>query len=684
MLNTLPDVTTTPFTLPADAKFVPVTDLSPRLRARIGAIGESHSVITRPGFRVTTRLVPQPLAALIAEFRTPSLVTDAVLRFARTHDQDPADTLELAFDALATLVDARILVADGSPDLAAPTPTLAAGQAFAGFEIEALVRSLDDTEVYRAHGPGQAAVALKISRDARPHIAQTLANEAQVLARLDGVDVPRLVGAGVERERAYVAMEWCDGVSIAVAAQQARAARDRGRLHALLTRMLEVYARLHERGVLHGDIHQGNCLVRDDGRVVLVDFGNARAVDHRAAVDPLRSGIPQFYDPQMAAALIAGELPPAATAASEQYSLGVFVYLLLTGLQPMDSAAVQDELLQRIVERPPLPFAARGIASWPAVEAVLGRSLAKSAADRFPDVAAMTRAFASAATETVRASVPGHAIAAFEAASDAVRMLAPNARSIAHIWLGLRAALLTEDPELLAAADVLVSCGESGYTRSCLAALVARARSDVRGETSAISTFLAAATMQRGANASRTAIFGALAILEGALARSPEVRQLGDWAAKQLDGLIRRASEAPRRLDPRDLYLALALCKTGLAPVAPELRSRLDNSGDVGHGHVWLWGLAYDVLGERRFLDRSLAAPLPRRPMLRVLGLLRRYQLTGDGRWVDDAAHLVSRAAICGLTDIETALLVTELQAPERATLPPFLFPFGTRRTVRA
>jgi hypothetical protein len=228
------DITTTLFTLPPDAKFLPIAELSPRLRARIGAVEEGESVLTRPGFRVATRLVPRPLAELVAEFRSPSLLTDAVARFSRAHGQDPFETLDFAFDAFVTLVESRILVPHGSADESAPVPGLAAGQAFAGFEIEALVRSLEDSELYRARGNGDVRVALKIARDRRPHVQALFANEVCTLARLEGADSPRLLGHGLEGNRPYIAMEWCDGVSVAVAAQQARAGRDRRRLRVIV------------------------------------------------------------------------------------------------------------------------------------------------------------------------------------------------------------------------------------------------------------------------------------------------------------------------------------------------------------------------------------------------------------------------------------------------------------------
>jgi hypothetical protein len=144
------DLTTTTFVLPPDAKLLRVLELSPRLRAKIGPVDGEAVVVTRPGYRVTTRMVTAPLAALLAEFRAASRITDAIARFSATHEQDPYEILDLSFDALVAFIDGRILVASTSPDVNAAVPSLAAGQAFATLEIERLVCALDDTEVYRA------------------------------------------------------------------------------------------------------------------------------------------------------------------------------------------------------------------------------------------------------------------------------------------------------------------------------------------------------------------------------------------------------------------------------------------------------------------------------------------------------------------------------------------------------
>jgi hypothetical protein len=450
--------------------------------------------------------------------------------------------------------------------------------------------------------------------------------------------------------------------------------------------MLDAYGQLHGKAVLHGDIHPGNCLVRDDGRIVILDFGSARLIDRGAmATDPARAGIPQFHDPLMAGALLAGQLPPAATAASEQYEIAVLAYLLLTGLHPVEVPAERDEMLRRIVERPPLPFAARGIAAWSDVEAVVGRGLAKQPGQRYPDVASLARAFASAqAPPDTAMRWPAAAQRAFDAAIEAVRSLAPSAESpLDDAWFGLRAALAMEDAELMAAAEILARRAGPGWAAQSVVAQVARARSDSQTESKAIAGFLTAAEPLPEGPQAAAAILAAVSILEGSTFRTANAAALARWASQRLERLSVSASSSER--DPCVaerllMYVELSLAKAGVVPVRAELRTRLVAVNDTQAFDVWLWPLAHDVFADDRFKALALAARLPSRPLTRGFALLRLQQLTGDTRWVTDAKRVVARAPNARLPKRDTALLMAELKAPERAILPPFLLPVGSRR----
>ena len=122
------------------------------------------------------------------------------------------------------------------------------------------------------------------------------------------------------------------------------------------TAVLDAYVALHERGVLHGDVHPGNVLVGPDGRVTLVDFGLAGT----GSAPPPRPGGGEYLDPSAAAALRAGAPTPPLDAAAEQYAVAAMVFRLVAGAAPLDLACERDEALRRLVEDRPRPFVAVG------------------------------------------------------------------------------------------------------------------------------------------------------------------------------------------------------------------------------------------------------------------------------------------------------------------------------------
>ena len=109
-------------------------------------------------------------------------------------------------------------------------------------------------------------------------------------------------------------------------------------------------------------------------------------------------------------------------------------------------------------------------------------------------------------------------------------------------------------------------------------------------------------------------------------------------------------------------------------------------------GHALLWTLAHEELGDRRHLE--LAERAGRYAVDhpganpdhccgatgRGFGLLRLYRATGEGSWRAEADRLADRAAAAWAESADpfslrrgrlgTALLLIELEAPERAVLP--------------
>jgi len=652
------DLTTTRFVLPPDAKLLSVDQLAPRLRARIGPAEVGDVVVTRPGFRTTTRLVTASLASLLSEFRDGCRLTDAIARFSQSRRQDAEEILELSFDALATFIDGRILVDASSSDAMAAEPSLASGQAVDGMEIVHLVRSLDDTEVYRVRMPTGAMAALKIARDGRA--AEMLVRETDIVARLGGGDTPKLLAAGNHEGRAWLAIEWRQGVPAAIAAQQLRAGGDRKPLHRLVTRLLEVYARLHQQGIVHGDIHPSNILVGGDGAITLLDFGRAGLAVQSNSMDPGRAGIAHFHDPQMATALLAGMVPPAVSMVAEQYALGVLAYLLLTGLYPIEPAADHRELLTRIVTRPPLPFAARGVESWPAAERVLQRALAKEEKARFANTADFARAMREAGVPRHRTrQVYPHVERLIQRLRSGESL--PGCKPEGTAWFSLRAALARADAELLAVAGYWASHSGRGLEAATIAAHVAMARSDRADLNGASKAFVSAAGKIRRAEGRYRALKEAAVILKGGAAYDLEA--LRNWAESSFNQLWTGQTDNVCLLGA-----ALALMQAGVIAQPEGIYRALDQ---LKTGSVWLWGQAVDVWHRSEHVERACAALLPRSPVLRGYSRLRLHQLTGGMHWVT-AARRTATQRLRTAPDTDGALLAIELERPAHFAVMPY------------
>ncbi len=403
---------TDPLQLPADVVLVPVAELAPEMRDRL-ATEPGGVAIGRRRVRAGSRLLDAAAAELIAEFRQPTTVVDAVVRYSMPRRLDPHATLAGAMPVINRLRQAGLLVVAGAANASPIEPSLDDGEELLGHRIVRCVQVLQDTEVYEVAGDRGARRALKVGRE-RAAVALDLRREAEVLTALAGSPGPRLIASGEWGGRPYLVTEWLPGSTAARAAAALRQPWGEGvterrcRLLRLCCAILDAYSGLHRRGVVHGDVHPRNLLIGDDGTVRVIDFGLARL---RGATipPPARGGLAVFFEPELAAAELRGEPSPAASERGEQYALGALLYLLLAGQPYLRFALERQQVRRQIAEELPRPLAeqeaqdgAGEAPAWPAaVGAVLERALAKRPEARFDSVAAM-----AAALDRARAGAP--------------------------------------------------------------------------------------------------------------------------------------------------------------------------------------------------------------------------------------------------------------------------------------
>jgi serine/threonine-protein kinase len=379
--------------LPADIVITPVAELPNGIRNRFDAPPGAYTV-TRPRSRTLTKILDAEGADLLREFRTPRRIVEAVLSYSLARHLDPEATLQAAFPLFDDLISNQLLVEPGSAAALPVSPTLTIGSSWRDYRVVRCAASLTDTEVYEVADSGGRRLALKIARaHASPDIRDALSREAEILRYLSGVPSPGLVAEGEEDGRRFILSEWISGTDAETAAFHARETGDEGALLELCEQVVDSYASLHHRGVVHGDVHPSNLIVSRSGTVAIVDYGwSTRATPGQRQGHLPRAGVPEFFEPEYARALLRRRKVPGASVISDQYGVAVVLYRMLTGQAYLRFSLEEHQSLIQIARDPPLAFAIHGVDRGPAVEGALLRALAKTPAERFSSMTAFAEA----------------------------------------------------------------------------------------------------------------------------------------------------------------------------------------------------------------------------------------------------------------------------------------------------
>jgi serine/threonine-protein kinase len=135
----------------------------------------------------------------------------------------------------------------------------------------------------------------------------------------------------------------------------------------------------HRRGVIHRDIKPANIMIDADGWAVVTDFGIAKVSQTQGlTVTGATVGTPSYMSPEQCAAK---ELD----GASDQYSLGVVAYEMLSGKLPFVAESVMAVMYAHFNEPPPPIQLARADCP-PKIAAAVMRMLEKEPDRRFPNI----------------------------------------------------------------------------------------------------------------------------------------------------------------------------------------------------------------------------------------------------------------------------------------------------------
>lgn len=221
----------------------------------------------------------------------------------------------------------------------------------------------------RADESYQQQVAIKLIRPLhlvaspsfRRQLVERFENERRLLARLQHPNVARILDGGSTASGIpYIVMEYVDGVPLTDHCDATRAdVRTRLRL---FVKVCDGVQAAHAHLIVHRDLKPDNILVGADGEPRLLDFGIARALgDDALPVDgatALTAMTPAYASPEQVR-------HEALTTASDVYSLGVMLFVLLAGRRPYELAGLSPAQAERVVCDAVPPTLARALADAP-------------------------------------------------------------------------------------------------------------------------------------------------------------------------------------------------------------------------------------------------------------------------------------------------------------------------------
>jgi tetratricopeptide (TPR) repeat protein len=263
---------------------------------------------------------------------------------------------------------------------------------FYTFAPESLSGLLPDYDLVREVGKGSMGIvfearrktdgarfAIKVLPPSLTLTEQALARflrEGELMRRIDHPGIAKVIDLGQRGRLSWFVMAFVDGVDLG----------ERLRVGPLpLRQAAEIAARVgrilhfaHERGIVHRDVKPDNLILREDGSVVVTDFGLARETGTGSMTESgAIVGTPMFMAPEQ----VLGNRGQVG-ARSDVYSLGATLYALIAGRPPFDGPTAQS-VLKQVLEQPPRRLRSHRTEVPLALEAIVHKAMERDPARRY-------------------------------------------------------------------------------------------------------------------------------------------------------------------------------------------------------------------------------------------------------------------------------------------------------------
>jgi serine/threonine-protein kinase len=257
------------------------------------------------------------------------------------------------------------------------------------YELEELTGRGGMANVYRAYDQLlERRVAIKVLHERFSHDTEYIERfrrEAMAIARLSHPNIVTVIDRGEWEEHQFIVFEYIEGETLKELVQREGRLSVRDSL-VLVREIARGLAFAHDHGVVHRDVKPHNVIIDREGTPKVTDFGIARSLDHEDGLTTTGTllGTSDYLAPEQASGLPVSER-------SDQYSLGVLLYELLTGEVPYPAESLVQAAMRHVND--PVPSVRDARPDVPvAVDELVRTAMQKRPEERF----ASTEAFVTA------------------------------------------------------------------------------------------------------------------------------------------------------------------------------------------------------------------------------------------------------------------------------------------------
>lgn len=223
------------------------------------------------------------------------------------------------------------------------------------------------------------AVAIKVVQAQfadNPEFRLRFARECKLATELIHPAIVRTIDSNTQEGLLYLVMELVEGQSLKSLIPPEGMPVERALQ--LLDPVLDGLIYAHQKGVVHRDLKPDNIMVVKGERPKIMDFGLAKSSDVSDVTKTGTAlGTPAYLPPEQ---FLGADLD----FRSDQYSLGISLYQMLTGRVPFEGTDPMAVAFRHVNETPPFPRTLRPDLE-PALERVILKMICKDPTQRFRD-----------------------------------------------------------------------------------------------------------------------------------------------------------------------------------------------------------------------------------------------------------------------------------------------------------